>query len=1132
MLSSVASPLPTALRRLAAALDKRPDEELLAQFTMSRDETAFAAIVRRHGGLVLDVCRSVLRNQADAEDAFQTTFLALAAKAVTVRTPSALAGWLHGTACQVARKAMRARGRRRAHEAGAPIRADILPTDPSWTEIREAIHDEVNRLPERYRSAVILFYLAGRTQDEVGRALGLSKDGAKKRLERGRALLRSALGRRGFGPAVLLAATAVSIVEPSAAPADAVVRLVAARADVSAVPALASSGAWLMSTRSLLAAVLAPIAAAAIGFGMLWGGPTGQPPAETKAKAPAELPRAQPLSDEDKKTVAANALVDRYGDPLPARAVARLGTYRFRSDDWAQHIGVAPGGRQILGVGSHSLILWDAATGKEVRRFEAPAKMTTADGVTSSVRIGPFALSPDGKIIAVGTSGAENQIWPILLFDFASGRKLGEVAGHKSPTHYADQLLAFATSTQLVSAGADQTIRVWDVASKQEIRQLETRGNGHVRNLTTTTDGKFAIAAGGDHESSFWTAWEVATGKVVHREIGLPGTFVTLAVAPDGKSVAASLGVGEVQQEGGFNEVRMYSTRDWKQTQCWKSHAGRYPQRNSVAFSPDGKTIATGGADQKVRQWDIATAKEIGAAIEPHPYANNVVYLNTDTLITFGAQNAVRFWDAATQKPKLEFIGSDTHLTAIAYSPDGKYVATVGGGGDATVRIWDAVTGALVGHLRADMWDVTSVQFGQDSERIASADSHGVARIWDWKAGRELRAFPDHKGWLQCVAFSPNGKLLATGDDAGTVRLWDLEGKLVRRLEGHTAQISSLVFTRDGQSLVSAGWDHSIRQWSLETGKEIVVIKGVQDLTGKKTCNGHTGPVTSLALSPGDQWLYSGSNDHTICVWEMGSGQLAREIKGQERTFNSSVEAIALSPDGRRLAAAVGEEGHESAVQMWDVITGKRLAEFPGHRGRITKLAFSPNGARLASCSSDTTAIVWDVGAPPMSKEPRAVPIAASIWKELNGDAKTSYAAVSLAVQAGDTAITLLKTKLKPAVVVDQEKAANWIGQLDAAAFADRERASRALEGFGPGVEPFLRKAIIETQSTEVRERAERILAKVVAAEQRRNQRAIEILEMVNTAKAKEALKGLAAGAPGASLTQDASRALGRLANR
>jgi DNA-directed RNA polymerase specialized sigma24 family protein len=132
MTPSAGPPLAAAVQKLAASLDDRPDEDVLARFTAGRDEAAFATLVRRHGALVFDVCRSVLGNRADAEDAFQATFLALATRAGTLRTPAALAGWLHATACQVARKALRARRRRRAHETSTPARPDVLPPDPSW----------------------------------------------------------------------------------------------------------------------------------------------------------------------------------------------------------------------------------------------------------------------------------------------------------------------------------------------------------------------------------------------------------------------------------------------------------------------------------------------------------------------------------------------------------------------------------------------------------------------------------------------------------------------------------------------------------------------------------------------------------------------------------------------------------------------------------------------------------------------------------------------------------------------------------------------------------------------------------------------------------------------------------------
>lgn len=299
MASEPATPL-AALRRLAASpLDARADEDLLRRFAAYRDEAAFAALVRRHGGLVLDVCRTVLRNEADAEDAFQATFLALAAGARRVRRPGALAGWLHAVAWRTAAKARRARDRRRARDARAPVRTAEPAPDPSWAEVRHAIHEEVNRLPDRCRAAVVLYYLAGRTQDEVARALGLSTAGAKKRLERGRDLLRSALDRRGFGPAAALAAAAVALPAAPAALAESTATLgVRFVANPGAVPAallsLVSDGVRPMAVKIVFGATVLVGVATTVGLGVLRGGAQDRPgdaPVVAGAQPPGGPPR-------------------------------------------------------------------------------------------------------------------------------------------------------------------------------------------------------------------------------------------------------------------------------------------------------------------------------------------------------------------------------------------------------------------------------------------------------------------------------------------------------------------------------------------------------------------------------------------------------------------------------------------------------------------------------------------------------------------------------------------------------------------------------------------------------------------------------------------------------------------------
>lgn len=208
MADSAPNPIPVLRQLLVGrAADSESDHALLRRFADGREESAFAVIVSRHGPMVFDVCRGVLRREADAEDAYQATFLVLATKAGAIRKSDSLAAWLHGVAYRVSLRARASATRRRAAESEAP--APTSGPDPvTWAEAQAVVHEELARLPDRYRAPLVHCYLRGQTQDEAAPLLGLSKGTLKRRLERGRARLRERLIRRGLGPtaAVLLAA--------------------------------------------------------------------------------------------------------------------------------------------------------------------------------------------------------------------------------------------------------------------------------------------------------------------------------------------------------------------------------------------------------------------------------------------------------------------------------------------------------------------------------------------------------------------------------------------------------------------------------------------------------------------------------------------------------------------------------------------------------------------------------------------------------------------------------------------------------------------------------------------------------------------------------------------------------------
>jgi RNA polymerase sigma factor (sigma-70 family) len=282
-----------------------PDPELLRRFEAERDGAAFAALVRRHGRMVLEVCRCVLGNHADAEDAFQATFLVLARRAGAVRKSNSLASWLHGVACRTARKALTAATRRRTHEGRVPPPEPDEPNDRNWSDVQQVLHEELVALPERLRAVLVLCYLQGETQDRAAESLGLTRAAVKKRLERGRERLRERLERRGLGPVAVLAAFA-SPAAVSAAPAALVESAVAVAvafveghgvAGVSSqVLALADGGSPMILGKFATGLWLIP----ALAAGIVLAGTSGTPNV-TRAEEPGKPAAVRPADDKAKE---------------------------------------------------------------------------------------------------------------------------------------------------------------------------------------------------------------------------------------------------------------------------------------------------------------------------------------------------------------------------------------------------------------------------------------------------------------------------------------------------------------------------------------------------------------------------------------------------------------------------------------------------------------------------------------------------------------------------------------------------------------------------------------------------------------------------------------------------------------
>jgi RNA polymerase sigma factor (sigma-70 family) len=298
-MSSHASPVLRFLRDVVSSVEA-PDAELLRGFVRRRDEAAFAALVQRHGPTVLTACRRVLRNEHDAEDAFQATFLVLARKAGSVGRPELLGNWLYGVAFRVAMKARSEAARRRAKEAVARSKPfDDGPDAAAWSDVAPVLDEEVNRLPERYRLPFVLCHLQGKTNDEAARLLGCPKGTVLSRLSTAREKLRSRLVRRGVVLSAALVTAAPSLLMGSTV--QAALAGAAGQSTAGLVPARAARWAegvmraMLLSKVKVVAVVLVVLVAVATGFGvMTHRGPEAVASDTTREPNPKEPPMAPP----------------------------------------------------------------------------------------------------------------------------------------------------------------------------------------------------------------------------------------------------------------------------------------------------------------------------------------------------------------------------------------------------------------------------------------------------------------------------------------------------------------------------------------------------------------------------------------------------------------------------------------------------------------------------------------------------------------------------------------------------------------------------------------------------------------------------------------------------------------------
>jgi WD40 repeat protein/beta-lactamase regulating signal transducer with metallopeptidase domain len=563
-------------------------------------------------------------------------------------------------------------------------------------------------------------------------------------------------------------------------------------------------------------------------------------------------------------------------------------TYRERATlaGHAEGVGAlafAPGARQLASTGYDGTVrLWDASaptlSASAILEFPGEAR--------------GLAFASDGKLLyatgpARGLAAFDPMSGPIDLGMPGNGASLAVTPDGK----------------WLVIGGLDGKVRLLDAATRREVAALEGH-SGEVRALAIGLGGKVLASGGIDGRVLIR---DLAPGSKPAELASFKGPIIDLQCSPDGLTLA-------VVAKGRAGAVDLFDLAS-------RRLRGILPARgsdlSSLAFSPDGSTIATLGVGGTIALFDASTLKERSSWISPEG-------------------------------------------RSIAFSPDSRFLAT--GHRSGEVLLWNAGSGlklaTLIGHAGA----VSRVTFAPDGRTVAASGLEGTVRLWNLGA-RKVTPRASLNGSLACigpVAISPDGQTLAAAevayDSPGHIVLWDASTRQVRAtLHGHERGVASLAFSPDGSTLASSSWDLTIRLWDARTG----------DSRGEFAS---TEAVARLAFSPDGRTLASAGEDRVLTLWEVDGGSELARIEG----FQGPICAVAFDPDGRRIATGGGRDGKDGGfgeVKVFDVQTRQVLADLPGHTRSVRSLAFSPDGLTLATGGVDSTVRLWDLEA----KKPRLV---------------------------------------------------------------------------------------------------------------------------------------------------------------